>query len=540
MTCGHCGGANFAWASRCDHCGHDLPDPPSPADASVRAPAARTEADAVDPEADRERDFTAALHGAIPAVPVSAILVVLNVAVYLTMVARGVHPFSPTTDQLIRWGADYGPLTQSGQWWRLFTAAFVHIGAFHLTMNMLVLWTGGPLIERLFGQVSFVVLYVVCALGGSLTSLALHPMTTSAGASGAIFGIYGGLIAYLMVCRTSLPPGIRSTMIQSAVTFVAYNLIYGLALPHIDVAAHVGGLISGFISGAVMATPIGSPFAGRTRRAVIAAAVSAAVMTLVAVRLPRFDDWGSAVNAWLKDEASVDGRIAQDAEKADARQIPPQQFADRIEREFIPELTQQRARMAALRLPPTERAKATAVVAFLGLKIDALKLTAEAARTGTAEMHELASQKNEEALAALLTVVPNPALVARIQQQSERRQLQRGFADEIKRLQEVERASNAAYNDAVKQLRVNHSKTSEFVALVDANVLKPWNAERERLATMAIPPEQKEARQRFLDYMVLRAEAWQLVAKGVSDNDPKQIRLAGEKNAAAVKLLQQR
>jgi membrane associated rhomboid family serine protease len=540
MTCGHCGGANVASASKCDHCGRDLPYRPLTADASAQAPALQTEDAALDPESDRERDFTAALLGATPAVPVSAVLVVLNVAVYLWMVARGIHPFSPTTDQLIRWGADYGPLTQSGQWWRLFTAAFIHIGAFHLAMNMLVLWTGGPLIERLFGQVSFVALYVVSALGGSLTSLALHPMTTSAGASGAIFGIYGGLIAYLIVCRASLPPGIRSTMIQSAVTFVAYNLIYGLALPHVDVAAHLGGLLSGFISGAVMATPIGSPFAVRSRRALIAIAVSAAVMTVVAVRLPRFDDWGNAVSAWLKDEASVDGRIAQEAAKVDARQIPPQQFADRIEREFIPELTQQRARMSALRLPPAERAKATGVIAFLGLKIDALKLTAEAVRTGSAETHELASKKNEEALAALLTVMPNPALVARIQQQSEHRQLQRSFTDEIKRLQDVERATNAAYTDAVKRVRVNHSPPSEFAALVDSNVLKPWNAERERLATLAIPPEQKEARQRFLDYMTLRAEAWQLVAKGVSDNDPKQIRLAGEKNAAAAKLLQQR
>jgi len=540
MTCGHCGGANFAWASRCDHCGRDLPGRRPAADAAAPARALQPADEAVDPEADRERDFTAALHGAIPAVPVSAILVVLNVAVYLAMVASGVHPFSPTTDQLIRWGADFGPLTQSGQWWRMFTAAFIHIGAFHLTMNMLVLWTGGPLIERLFGQLSFVALYVISAIGGSLTSVALHPMTTSAGASGAIFGIYGGLIAYLIVCRASLPPGIRSTMIQSAVTFVVYNLIYGLALPHVDVAAHVGGLLCGFISGAVMATPIGSRFAVRTRRALIAATISAVVMTIVAVRLPRFDDWGSAVNAWLKDEGSLDGRIAQAAAQVDARQTPPQQFADRIEREFIPELMRQRARVSALRLPPAERAKATGVIAFLGLKIDALKLTADALKTGNAETHELANKKNEEALAALLTVMPSPALVARIRQQSEHRQLQRGFTDEIKRLQDVERASNAAYNDAVKRLRTHHSKPSEFVALVDTNVLKPWSAERERLAAMAIPPEQKDARQRFLDYMALRAEAWQLVAKGVSDNDPKQIRLAAEKNAAAVKLLQQR
>src|SRR5689334_18667309 len=137
----------------------------------------------VDPEADRERSSTAALDAATPAVYLSTLLVAANVAVYVLMVARGVHALSPTTDDLIRCGANYGPMTQAGQWWRLFTSAFVHIGLIHLAMNMIVLWTGGHLIERLFGQVSFAALYAISALGGSLTSVAIHPMTTSAGAS---------------------------------------------------------------------------------------------------------------------------------------------------------------------------------------------------------------------------------------------------------------------------------------------------------------------------------------------------------------------
>jgi len=494
----------------------------------------------VDPEADRERSFTAALDAATPAVSLSTLLVAANVAVYVLMVARGVHAFSPTTDELIRWGANYGPMTQAGQWWRLFASAFVHIGLIHLAMNMIVLWTGGHLIERLFGQVSFGAVYGISALGGSLTSIAMHPMTTSAGASGAIFGIYGGMIAYLLVCRASLPDGIRSAMIQSALTFVAYNLIYGFALPHVDVSAHVGGLVSGFVAGAAMATPMGSAPTLRARRAIAATAVIVLALAAIGSRLPRYDDWGTAVTNWLKDEASLDARIAEEAGKVDARKIPPQEFADRIEQEFIPDLTRQRARIAALRLPPDERSKATGVSAFLALKIEALTLTAQAQRSGDAEAQERAAKKNEEALAALLRVAPSPAMAARIQQLSAHRQLQRNFADEIKRLQELDRASNATYNEAVKRLRANRYPPGEFATLVENNVLKPWNAERERLAQLEIPQEQTAARQRFLDYMALRAEAWQLVANGARTNDPKQIQQAAAKNAAAMKLLQQK
>lgn len=494
----------------------------------------------IDPELERERSFEDALHSATPPFFLTTLLVAANVALFVAMLGRGVPLFNPSTDQLIGWGANYGPATQSGQWWRLLTAAFVHVGVVHLAMNMIVLWTGGRLIERLFGQVSFATLYLVSALGGSIASIAVHPMTTSAGASGAVFGIYGGLIAYLLVCHASLPHGIRSMMIRSALTFVAYNLIYGLALPHVDVAAHVGGLLAGFVAGAAMATPMGAPRALRVRRAAVATAVLVPLLLAGAARLPRFDDWTGAVAAWLKEEERLDRRIAEEGAKVDARKIPPQAFAERIDQEFVPELGRQRARMAALRLPESERAKAAGVVAFLGLKIDALELMAEAERTGNADTLERANKKNEEALAAMLAVAPSPALTARIQQMTQQRQLRHDFAAEIKRLQEFERGANLAYQDAVKRLRANRLPPAEFASLVENTVVNPWLAERDRLEKLPIPAGQKEARQRLLDYMSLRGESWKMIAEAVRNNDQKLMRAAAEKAAAANTLLQQR
>lgn len=499
----------------------------------------RDERSFVDAEVERMRSFEEALDAATPRIYLSTVLVAVNVAVYVLMVARGVRAVNPTTDELIRWGANYGPLTQSGEWWRLFTSAFIHVGILHLLMNMAVLWTGGHLIERLFGQASFAAVYAISALGGSLTSIAIHPMTTSAGASGAIFGIYGGMIAYLVVCQATLPNGIRSAMIQSALTFVAYNLLYGLALPHVDVAAHVGGLVAGFLAGAAMATPMATPAVVRVQRAAIVTVAATALLAGGATRLQRFDDWSGAINSWLKDEDKFDRRVAEEAAKVDARKIPPKEFADRIDKEFIPELEQQRARMAALRLPEAERTKANGLVAFLGLKIDALKLMSEAERTGNAETLERANKKNEEALAAMLAVAPSPALTARIQRLSQSRELRQNYADQLKRLQQFDRSVNVTYEDAVKRLRANQSTPAEFASTIEQNVLKPWNDERERLAKLTIPPEQKDPRQRILDYMALRGEAWQLIADGVRSKDARKIQLAATKTAAAVKLFQQ-
>src|ERR1051325_2209939 len=100
---------------------------------------------------------------------VTPVLVVMNVLVFIAMAATGVGLMEPKIVDLIKWGAAFGPLTTHGEWWRVVTAMFIHIGVIHVAMNMFVLWSAGPVAERIFGSVSFAVLYLLAGIGGSLT-----------------------------------------------------------------------------------------------------------------------------------------------------------------------------------------------------------------------------------------------------------------------------------------------------------------------------------------------------------------------------------
>jgi rhomboid protease GluP len=122
---------------------------------------------------------------------------------------------------------------------------FVHAGIIHLLLNMWCLWNLGPIAERWFGRAPFLILYFLSGIGGSLASLYMHPATVSVGASGAIFGLAGGLIALLGLRRDSAAAAPVKRFLPSLFTFVAYNLFYGSVTPGIDNAAHVGGLIVG-------------------------------------------------------------------------------------------------------------------------------------------------------------------------------------------------------------------------------------------------------------------------------------------------------
>jgi rhomboid protease GluP len=108
---------------------------------------------------------------------------------------------------LIAWGANYGPDTiTNGQWWRLLTSMFLHIGIVHLAFNMIVLLQIGPFVERLVGNVGFLIVYFVSGFAGNVTSLVWNPYTVSAGASGAIFGLYGLLLGFLLMSRRDSIP----------------------------------------------------------------------------------------------------------------------------------------------------------------------------------------------------------------------------------------------------------------------------------------------------------------------------------------------
>ncbi len=200
--------------------------------------------------------FFRKLHLATPRTFVSESIIVLNVVIFAVMLAYGVHLLTPQAQQLVDWGANYGPQTLSGQWWRLLTATFLHAGIFHLLINMWVLWDLREIAERLTGPVGFFVLYLFAGVMGSLASLFWNPTTPSVGASGAIFGVFGGLLSFVWVNRESIPREILQSLRSSAMTIFILNLVISIGASNIDTAGHIGGLMAGLGAGSILSQPV--------------------------------------------------------------------------------------------------------------------------------------------------------------------------------------------------------------------------------------------------------------------------------------------
>jgi len=185
-------------------------------------------------------------------VNLTTVLVALNVMVFALMVLGGVSPVQPSVRELLRWGGDYGPATFNHQWWRMITSAFVHAGILHLGLNMWVFSGLGRVAERLFGSWRMLALYLLSGIGSSLASLWWHPLAVSVGASGAIFGVAGGLFVAMKLRHVALPEQYLRRNIGSLGAFLIYNLLFGAAIAHVDNAAHVGGLLTGACIGALL------------------------------------------------------------------------------------------------------------------------------------------------------------------------------------------------------------------------------------------------------------------------------------------------
>jgi membrane associated rhomboid family serine protease/Flp pilus assembly protein TadD len=177
------------------------------------------------------------------------ILVSINLAIFLAMALSVGHLLRFSGDQVLRWGANYGPLTMNGQLWRLITAMFVHIGLAHLLINMWCLYELGALTEHIYGRWSMLLLYGLTGIAGGVASLARNPTIVSAGASGAVFGLAGVLITSLTLGKLAAPRRELLVALASLLAFAAYNLTYGFLKGGFDNGAHVGGLISGLLLG---------------------------------------------------------------------------------------------------------------------------------------------------------------------------------------------------------------------------------------------------------------------------------------------------
>jgi len=195
--------------------------------------------------------------------PGTYFLIAINVGVFLWMLFSGVSATNPNSAQLLHFGANNAADVLNGQWYRLITATFVHIGILHIATNMWCLWNLGLLGEPLLGPFGLIAVYILTGVAGNLLSIAWDLIFSSqsqlifgvgAGASGAVFGIAGILIILLSNRRLPIPWSELQRLRTSVVRFAAINLVIGVATRfggpiRIDNSAHIGGFLSGLALG---------------------------------------------------------------------------------------------------------------------------------------------------------------------------------------------------------------------------------------------------------------------------------------------------
>jgi len=304
-------------------------------------------------------EFHRRLFELTPRVLVTRLIVAVNLVVFALMALSSGTLFSPSGETLIEWGGNFGPKTLGDEPWRVFTSMFIHIGIIHVGLNMWVLWDAGHLVERLVGNVGFLVLYVISGLFGSVASVYWNNNVLSAGASGAVFGVFGALMGFIMLRGDSIPKSILGPLRNSGFAFLGYNLIFGFAIDWIDNAAHIGGLAAGFVCGVLMSHSLArTTKTSRAVRVLLTAAVGALALLAAASFAPEppvdfagieekvVNALNAAAGRWERGEMS--NREFAEVVESDVlppwreirRQLDKKTDAPRIRQQYDPKLTE--------------------------------------------------------------------------------------------------------------------------------------------------------------------------------------------------------
>jgi len=348
---------------------------------------------------------------------VTPAIIAINVAVFIVMLFAGADLMNPNPAVHIRFGSNFGPLTWTGEEWRLLTSAFLHFGLVHIALNMYALYQGGGLVERLFGSTRFAVIYLLSALSGSVASGCWDPLRNSAGASGAIFGVYGALLAFLAVRRVDIPPTMLKSISSSALLFCLYSLVIGAAHPLIDNACHIGGLLGGFVSGVILARPFTPEARAVPQPVKLLVAVLVVVLPLAWLAQPLTAESGSK-SASLRFERDLQTFDQAEAEivhrQADILTFPPNarvnrlEIAQRLRREVLdPWRAASRPLLQATTLPQDgshSSRKQQAIRDYLRARESAIELRALAYESGDLNDEARAIQA-EQQLGKTLNVV---------------------------------------------------------------------------------------------------------------------------------------
>jgi len=317
-------------------------------------------------------------------------LLAANVLVFVAMVVGGVDVFQPKTADVLRWGADFGPLTEGGQWWRLLAATFVHFGLFHLVYNMLAFLYAAQIVERMVGNAGFLLLYLVSGLGGSLWALYCNPLLVHAGASGAVFGVYGALGGILWMQRGSIPPHVASALSRLVLIFVGYNLLYSLS-PGISLAAHVGGLVAGFLCGIALGQPLNTQaLGGRAVHAVAAAGIGLLVLVVgipaVKLRYPNLAELQAVLGRFDALDLSIPTTKYALLLKRELHAADNTALADVIENKILPRWRSVHDELAAYQpVPGPLRGTVDAIIEYMRVRQQGFEMLVDAERSGTSQ-----------------------------------------------------------------------------------------------------------------------------------------------------------
>ena len=360
-------------------------------------------------------DFHGRLNALSPGAPVTLALVAINLIVFALMALSGAGLLSVDGEAAVRWGSNVGNLTVEGQWWRLFTSMFIHFGLMHVAFNMFALYQTGRMVERMYGSVHFALLYVFSGLSGSMVSILWHPLNNSAGASGAIFGVFGGLLAFILKPGNAVPPAIVNEHRNSTLGFIGFNLFYGFSQSGIDNGAHLGGLLGGLVFGLLLARPLdiaARAQAGMARRLL---PVLACVLLLGALGYPLWHPGEQAMQerrfrTVLREMPQREQLASADASawlgKARAKTISAAQLADAMEQNVVPQWEQlyQSVQQATL----DERSDAyplrAALLRYLDDRRQACRLIALGVRSNDKALIEQSNQLTRAAQGEIATM----------------------------------------------------------------------------------------------------------------------------------------
>jgi rhomboid protease GluP len=341
--------------------------------------------------------FRAILRARTPLAPVTPTLAALNATIFVAMLLGPRLLGDP--DTLVAWGGNLGPRTANGEWWRLITALFVHSSLLHLLGYLVSLVPLGLILERLVGPVAFAAVYLASGLFSGLFSISAFPMTVSAGASGAIAGVYALMLAASMwgvinQPRLKIPLVAVKWLAGSLVVFIAYTLATG------TLAAALVGFLTGLLFGLVVARNVNERRAPAVRvAAIVATTIFIAIATAVPLR--GITDARPEIEGIVAIEERTSKTYRTAADQFKTGRISAEALAKVIDA-IMPELRAGRTRLELLdKLPREQQQLVAAAEEYLRLRDESWRIRSEALRSHSMRMLREADEKESAALQAL-------------------------------------------------------------------------------------------------------------------------------------------